>query len=186
MVEDFPIIELNLRAETPLFEQIANQLRQNIIDGVLPTGAKLPAVRELAHFWQINFNTVARAYRVLDSEGLIRSRQGQGSFVTSVPDLSLDLLQDNQTCSIVDLTNDIAAMIKKSNLDPTEVLQVLQQQFVSKAVIHQNRKIKTNRKTHNRFSAWYKIQIGPSQRPKRHFRHQVRRSITPTITDYSI
>lgn len=78
---DFGFIHLDLRNETPISDQIAEQLRIEIQQGQIQPGAWLPTVRQLASQLKINFNTVARAYRILDSEGLILSRQGQGSFV---------------------------------------------------------------------------------------------------------
>lgn len=84
MTAEIPLIRLDLRDETPLYDQIAGQMRFAIASGQVEPGAQLPTVRRLAQRLGVNFNTVARAYRILDAEGLILSRQGQGSFV-SVP-----------------------------------------------------------------------------------------------------
>jgi len=54
-------------------------------------GIQLPSVRELAGELAINANTVARAYSILESEGIILRRQGAGTFVTENPEPGLDL-----------------------------------------------------------------------------------------------
>lgn len=65
-----------------LYVQISQALRQRIDAGVYAPGQRLPTVREVGGALGLNFNTVARAYRVLEAEGLITSRQGQGTFVS--------------------------------------------------------------------------------------------------------
>ena len=62
-------------------QQIAGYYRQRIAAGVLGPGARLPSSREMAHEWGVSQVTVRAALDLLRSEGLIRSRQGQGVFV---------------------------------------------------------------------------------------------------------
>ena len=74
-------IEVEFQSGIPLYEQIAHQLRVLIESGELTPEDQLPTTRQLAVQLGINFNTVARAYRVLDQEGLISTQPGRGSFV---------------------------------------------------------------------------------------------------------
>ena len=60
------------------YEQIAGQIRAAIADGRLPAGSVLPGVRGLASDLGVNFNTVARAYRVLEDQGFVRIRERSG------------------------------------------------------------------------------------------------------------
>lgn len=78
-------IELDFRSPLPLTEQIVEQIRQQIASGALNSGEQLPTVRSLATELRINFNTVARAYRILDEMGLISTQQGRGTYVTEIP-----------------------------------------------------------------------------------------------------
>ncbi len=61
--------------------QIAQQVRQALRLGTLQPGDQLPTVKEVVGALAINPNTVLKAYRVLESEGLIQGRPGQGTFV---------------------------------------------------------------------------------------------------------
>ena len=74
-------IRLDKHQKVPYTDQIREKIRSLILAGRLKPGAPLPTVRELAAQLGINFNTAARAYRGLDAEGLIITRQGLGTFV---------------------------------------------------------------------------------------------------------
>ena len=75
------MIELDLRAHIPIYVQIIDQIHKQIDAGELKPGDQLPTVRELADRLEVNFNTVARAYRVLDENGAISTQQGRGTYV---------------------------------------------------------------------------------------------------------
>ena len=75
------MVELNFRSGDPIYLQIAEQFEQRIADGELKPGDQLPTVRELANELEVNFNTVARAYRILDDSGSISTQQGRGTYV---------------------------------------------------------------------------------------------------------
>ncbi len=66
----------------PIYVQLMNQIKYLVASGRLKAGEQLPPVRKLAEQLLVNPNTVARAYRELESEGLVFSRQGSGVFVS--------------------------------------------------------------------------------------------------------
>lgn len=66
---------------TPPFEQLRVQVRDAVAGGALVAGAKLPTVRALAGELGLAVNTVARAYRELEADGIIETRGRAGSFV---------------------------------------------------------------------------------------------------------
>jgi GntR family transcriptional regulator len=73
------------RSTVPPYMQIAQQVRQALRMGMLEIGDKLPAVREVVAATAINPNTVLKAYRELEREGLIEARAGHGTFVRGMP-----------------------------------------------------------------------------------------------------
>ncbi len=77
--------QLDLRSDLPIYIQIVDQLKAQIASGVLQPGDQLPTVRALATDLRINFNTVARAYRILDEERVISTQQGRGTYITEKP-----------------------------------------------------------------------------------------------------
>src|SRR5262245_21039041 len=76
-------IEVDPKAPSPPSEQIADQVRFGIAQGLLAPGDRLPSVRGLAESALVNPNTVAKAYRDLEREGTVESRPGSGVFVAA-------------------------------------------------------------------------------------------------------
>lgn len=74
-------IEIEFKSGIPLCDQIANQVLALIEKEKLGPGDQLPTTRELAVQLGINFNTVARAYRILDQAAIISTQQGRGTFI---------------------------------------------------------------------------------------------------------
>jgi DNA-binding transcriptional regulator YhcF (GntR family) len=68
-------------AATPLFEQMRLAIIDAVRDGRLPPGDRLPTVRELAGELGLAVNTVARAYRELESAGIVETRGRRGTFI---------------------------------------------------------------------------------------------------------
>lgn len=79
------MIHLDYRDARPIYTQIIDGFREQILAGVLRPGDKLPSVRELAGTLTINPNTIQRAYRELEMQGWIVSVPGKGSFIGGVP-----------------------------------------------------------------------------------------------------
>src|SRR6267154_2775999 len=73
------------RSAVPPYLQIVQQVRQALRMGVLDVGDQLPTVREVVSATAINPNTVLKAYRDLEREGLVEARAGHGTFVRSRP-----------------------------------------------------------------------------------------------------
>jgi GntR family transcriptional regulator len=79
------ILQIDFRAGLPIYTQIVNQVQAQVVGGVLKPGDQLPTVRALAEELRVNFNTVARAYRILDEARIISTQQGRGTYITDVP-----------------------------------------------------------------------------------------------------
>src|ERR1700712_2872526 len=77
---------LTTKSNVPPYVQLAEQVRQALMTGVLRSGDRLPTVREVVESLAINPNTVLKAYRELEREGLVEGRQGIGTFVLKRPD----------------------------------------------------------------------------------------------------
>jgi GntR family transcriptional regulator len=73
------------RSGVPPYLQIVRQVRQALRMGILDVGDQLPSVREVVAAVAVNPNTVLKAYRDLEREGLVEARAGQGTFVRALP-----------------------------------------------------------------------------------------------------
>ena len=75
----------------PMYLQIAEQIRLRVAAGDWPAGRELPSIRVLAADLRVSVITVKRAYLDLESEGVISTRHGKGSFVADAQDLAKDM-----------------------------------------------------------------------------------------------
>ena len=82
--------QIDHAADRPVYQQIVDQVRRDIALDRLRTDDKLPTVRQLAAQLVINPNTIAKAYRQLEREGIISTRPGSGAFVAQL-DTNLSL-----------------------------------------------------------------------------------------------
>jgi len=79
------ILQIDFRSGLPIYIQIVNQVQAQIANGILKPGDQLQTVRALAEELRVNFNTVARAYRILDEARIISTQQGRGTYITEIP-----------------------------------------------------------------------------------------------------
>ena len=79
------ILQIDFRSGLPIYTQIVNQIQAQVASGLLKPDDQLPTVRALAEELRVNFNTVARAYRILDEARIISTQQGRGTFITEKP-----------------------------------------------------------------------------------------------------
>lgn len=77
--------QLDFHSGLPIYTQIVNQIQSHLMNGIIKPGDQLPTVRALAQELRVNFNTVARAYRLLDEERVISTQQGRGTYITEIP-----------------------------------------------------------------------------------------------------
>lgn len=84
MAEKKLSLQLDFHSGLPIYTQIVNQVQSQVANGMLKPGDQLPTVRALAQELRVNFNTVARAYRILDEARIISTQQGRGTFITEI------------------------------------------------------------------------------------------------------
>lgn len=87
----------------PIYLQIVHSIKHQVATGRLKPGEQLPTVRELATGLRINPNTVARAYDQLDTDSVITTQQGRGTYVRERPDqVHLTRVRQEQLKALID------------------------------------------------------------------------------------
>jgi GntR family transcriptional regulator len=86
-------LRLNPASGTPLYLQLVELLKHSIATGAIKAGEQLPSVRKMAEGMLINPNTVVRAYRDLESEGIVELRHGSGVFVRESVEARADVMR---------------------------------------------------------------------------------------------
>jgi GntR family transcriptional regulator len=77
------LINIDVRSSRPIYEQIIDGIKENILKGILMPGDKLPSVREMSSLITTNPNTVSKAYMELERQGVIETIRGKGTYVSS-------------------------------------------------------------------------------------------------------
>lgn len=102
-----PVNEWKLTSDRPVFIQIMEKLKRDIITGLYGPGDKLPSVRELAGEAAVNPNTMQRAFSELEREGLVYTQRTNGRFITE--DLNL-INQLKEQMALDAITNFLSSM----------------------------------------------------------------------------
>lgn len=122
-------LRVDLTVHTPAYLQIIEQVKQAIASGELKPGDQLPTVRQLAADLRINFNTVARAYRLLDEKGIISTQHGRGTYILDTPTgRDMQRLRRQQ---IIILGEHYVEEAEKLGFEPDEVRKVIEEQIRS-------------------------------------------------------
>jgi len=116
-------ILIDFRSGQPIYLQIVEQVRKLVAEGALKQGDQLPTVRQLATELRVNFNTVARAYRLLDEAGLISTQQGRGTYIWEAP--SEEALNKLRQEGLDGLTRRYLAQASRLAFKPEEVEQAV-------------------------------------------------------------
>jgi GntR family transcriptional regulator len=119
-------LELDFRSGIPIYLQVVERFKEFIASGRLAPGDQLPTVRSLALELRVNFNTVARAYRILDEVGIISTQQGRGTYVMNnpPPEVSEKIRQK----ALKALTQRYLADAERFGASPEELDQILKDQ----------------------------------------------------------
>jgi GntR family transcriptional regulator len=79
------LLEIDYHSGVPIYRQVIEQIRHQIMAGQMPEGQQLVSVRELAIRLAVNPMTISKAYTLLETEGLVERRRGIGLFVARLP-----------------------------------------------------------------------------------------------------
>ncbi len=118
-------IIISNNADSPIYEQIKEQIKLMILNGTLKEGDALPSMRLLAKELRISIITTKRAYEELEREGYIESFTGKGSFVKS---MNTDMVKENLVFEIETLFEEVidkAVIARLSYEELTEILKLL-------------------------------------------------------------
>lgn len=113
-------------SDAPIYEQIAEQIRQQILSGALAPGEGLPSIRALAKDLKISVITTKRAYEELERGGYLVTVAGKGSFVAQQ---NLELVREARLTEIEDHLRQAARLARGCGLDRQELEEMLTLQW---------------------------------------------------------
>ena len=111
----------------PIYLQVVNQIKYLVAAGRLIAGEELPAIRTLAEKLMVNPNTIARAYRELETAGIVEKRRTAGTYVT---DQGSPLARRERRKILTDRVDQLLAEAIQMDIDVDEVIKIVQQRFM--------------------------------------------------------
>ena len=104
-------MSIDFKSTKGIFQQIAENLCHQILEGILPPGERVPSVRDLAVDFEVNRNTLLRTYSILEVAGIIVNKRGIGFFVA---DNAIELIRGTEKKEFY--KNDLPSFIQKVKL----------------------------------------------------------------------
>lgn len=120
-------LNLEFRSGIPIYVQIIEQIQQLVGSGKLKVGDQLPTVRQLAAELRVNFNTVARAYRMLDDAGIISTQHGRGTYILEQP--SPETRRELRQEVLENLTSAHLSKLSRMHFKPAEISREFEKQL---------------------------------------------------------
>lgn len=120
-------MKLDPTSYIPIFEQIKEEIKKEISLCYLKPNESLPTIRDLAQELLLNPNTVARAYRELESEGFIYTRRGKGSYVT---DNSVAIVQNEREAILNKILDKALEEARSFGLTSEEIKKIFDQRLI--------------------------------------------------------
>jgi GntR family transcriptional regulator len=119
-------LEIDFRSGIPIYLQVVERIRERLAAGKLKPGDQLPTVRSLALELRVNFNTIARAYRILDESGIISTQQGRGTYIIEMP--PPEVSEQIRQKALFDLTRRFITDAGRLGISPDQLMEFLKDQ----------------------------------------------------------
>jgi GntR family transcriptional regulator len=120
-------IRVDFESGVPIYMQLVDRIKQMVASGQLQPGQQLPTMRQLAADLRINYNTVGRAYSLLDQDGVISTQQGRGTFIASR--LSDEQIQRMRLDKLRSMVGQIVREALVRGYSPQEIEDVVEEQL---------------------------------------------------------
>ena len=111
-------IKIDTNLSTPLFKQLMDQIKKAVMDGLLKPDDPLPSIRQLANDLELNHNTVAKAYRLLERDSVIQTKGYRG---TSIHTDAIQNSTVNMNDSITTKLSETIKSLRESGATDSEI-----------------------------------------------------------------
>ncbi|MBV7274391.1 GntR family transcriptional regulator [Clostridium sp. PL3] len=116
-------MSLDFEQKVPIYIQIMNLIKRDIVTKVLKPGDKLPSVREMAGELKVNPNTLQRAYQELEREGITYTQRGMGTFVMKDEEVITELKKEMSK----EIINNFLVGMKSIGFSAKEILSIVEE-----------------------------------------------------------
>lgn len=110
-------MDIDFNAAYPIYEQVIEEIKKEIVRGELKAGAKLPSQRKLARKIDVNPNTVQRAYREMEQRGLVETKRGRGTFIKDDDQVMIEIKKEMAETAVLNFIEEMISLgFKRENI----------------------------------------------------------------------
>ncbi|TYQ16865.1 UNVERIFIED_CONTAM: DNA-binding transcriptional regulator YhcF (GntR family) [Acetivibrio alkalicellulosi] len=128
-------MNIEFNNKEPIYHQIINLIKKDIITGRYKGGDKMLSVREMAEKYKVNPNTISRVYQLLEMENITYTQRGMGTFITQDEDKILQLKNQMADSVIHNFINEMRSL----GFENTEIINSIKKNIVQQAESIQNK-----------------------------------------------
>jgi GntR family transcriptional regulator len=103
-------MDIDFNAAYPIYEQVIEEIKKELVRGDLKAGAKLPSQRKLAKQIDVNPNTVQRAYREMEQRGLVETKRGRGTFIKDDEKVMIEIKKDMAESAVKEFIDEMISL----------------------------------------------------------------------------
>ncbi len=115
-------MQLSQNSGVPIYQQIADSFKTDILTGKLSQGEYLPSIRKLARDLRISVITTMKAYEILEAEGLVTAAQGKGYYVNAQ---NSEMLREQHLRKVEDALSEAISAARIANITAEELMETL-------------------------------------------------------------
>ncbi|MEC9490232.1 MAG: GntR family transcriptional regulator [Halanaerobiales bacterium] len=110
-------MDIDFNAAYPIYEQVIDEIKKEIVRGELNSGDKLPSQRKLARKIEVNPNTVQRAYREMEQRGLVETKRGRGTFIKDDDQVMVEIKKEMAETAVSNFIDEMISLgFEKENI----------------------------------------------------------------------
>ncbi|MGP3779775.1 GntR family transcriptional regulator [Halanaerobium saccharolyticum] len=103
-------MDIDFNAAYPIYEQVIEEIKKELVRGELRPGEKLPSQRKLAKKIEVNPNTVQRAYREMEQRGLVETKRGRGTFIKDDDQVMIEIRKDMAETAVKEFIDEMISL----------------------------------------------------------------------------
>src|SRR6056297_2537209 len=127
-------MKIEFNTSKPIYEQVIDEIKRQIARGEIEPNDKLPSQRELAEEIEVNPNTVQRAYREMESQSLVETKRGRGTFVKDDDKVIKDINQQLAYSAVKRFIDEMSAI----NYQQKEMIELLKNELEGRTYNERN------------------------------------------------
>ncbi|MGM0167134.1 GntR family transcriptional regulator [Enterococcus sp. AZ135] len=118
------MVRIDKNSSRAYYEQLVLSIKEDILQGILQPGDKIPSVREMAKQLLMNPNTISKAYKVLETEKVLVTVKGKGTFVRAIEEIPRDEIRVQE---LKNTLNELVIEARHLQVTQEELLQWIQE-----------------------------------------------------------